>query len=108
MVAGMINSVTLFFPSLGLSFPTYMMHSSQYVLLGVDGLLSLEHWPPLEPRIYPGQFESLYLEASGMQPARNEAKLVLPKKMPIWKMTSMSVQPWACLSSRVRMSCAWQ
>lgn len=88
MVAGMIISVTLFFSSLDLSFPTCMMHSSQHVLLGVDGLLSLEHWPQLEPRIYPGQFESLHLEALGMQPSGNEAKLVLPKKMPIWKMTS--------------------
>lgn len=58
------------------------------MLLGINGLLPLHHWPPLEPRIYPSQLESLYLEASGMQPGGNEAKLVLPKKMPFWKMTS--------------------
>lgn len=77
--------VALFLPSLGLSFRTCVMHSSQCVLLGVDGLLSLEHWP----RIHPSQVESLYLEALGMHPAGDEAKLVVPKKMPIWKMTSL-------------------
>lgn len=57
------------------------------MLLGTEGL-ALEQWPPLEPRMYPGQLKPLYLKDSGMQPARNEAKLVLPRKMPIWKMTS--------------------
>lgn len=65
------------------------------MLLVVDGLLSLEPWSPREPRIYPSPLESLYLEASGRQPAGNEAKLVLPKKMPIWKMT---FHVCACLS----------
>ena len=64
------------------------MHASQCMLLGAEGLLALEQWPPLEPRIYPSQLKPLYLKDSGMQPARNEAKLVLPRKMPIWKMTS--------------------
>lgn len=99
MVARMIIIVALFLPSLGLSFPSCMMHPSQCVLVAVIGLLSLEPWSTLEPRIYPSPLESLYLEASGMQPAGNEAKWVLPKKMPVWKMTFLVC---VCLS---RESC---